>query len=140
MTATFAQIPFTGGTYSSSAQVLPVTTSLAISSNMGAPGPHSIAVATAGYYRLVANLQISGTVGSQAIFWFNQLLNGNSNIVNQYQLDILGNMVVSFETVVYCSSGTHLSLYITVSTGGSVILDSAFSAYSPSALFAYLID
>jgi hypothetical protein len=136
MTATFAQIPLTGGTYTSVAQRLPIIDSLAISSNMGTPGAHHIVINTDGYYRIGANVQIAGQSGTQSLFYLEQ----NSNIINQYFVDVLGVMVVAFETVIYANGGDTVTLYLTVGTGGAVIINPPSNLLYPSALFAYLID
>ena len=136
MTATFAQIPIQPGLYNSVAQRLPIIDALAISSNMGTPGNHHIMVNSEGYYRVVANLQITGVIGSQAVLYFEQ----NTTIINQYFLDVTGNMIVSFETVMNCNHNDTITLYLTVSTNGAVLINPANSPYYPSALSAYLID
>jgi len=136
MTATFAQYPIMSGTYTSVAQELTLIAAEGISNNVEVPsGSHHIQVAVDGYYRVGANLQITGKVGSQSLFYIKQ----NTNVVNQYFVDVLGNMMVAFETVIYASSGDGIFLYLTVSTGGAVILNGDNLLY-PSALFAYLID
>src|ERR1700677_2595059 len=113
MTATFAQIPIMGGTYTSSANKLPILIPLGLTINMGSSGSHHIQIKEDGYdgyYRIGANVQITGTIGSQSVFYLEQ----NSTLINQYFVDILGNMLVSFETVIYAVGGDQISLYLTV--------------------------
>ena len=136
MTATFAQIPFVSGTYTSVAQRLPIIDAQAISNNMRTPGADHIVIDVDGYYRIGANIQIAGVIGSQSLFYLEQ----NSNIINQYFVDVLGTMVVAFETVIYAVGGDTVTLYITVGTGGAVIINPPSNLLYPSALFAYLID
>ena len=137
MTATFAQYPIASGTYCSVAEVLPLVGSQSISNNMEVPsGSHHIQPAVDGYYRVGANIQIAGQTITQSVFYIKQ----NSNIINQYFVDVLGTMVVTFETVIYAHAGDSISLYLTVGTGGAVIINPPSNLLYPSALFAYLID
>ena len=137
MTATFAQYPITGGTYNSIAEKLVLIAAQGTSNNVQNPsGPKHIQIAVDGYYRVGANIQITGDVGSQSVFY----LERNSNIINQYFVDILGNMVVAFETVIYAVSGDQISLYLSVNTQGYVSINGQNNSFYPSALFAYLID
>ncbi len=142
---TFAQIPIIGGVYNSIAILLLLDDVRATYSNMEF-GPHYpvpntdgyvkyIEVTNPGYYRVAANLQISGVTGSQAVFYIKQ----NSNVINQYFLDIVGNMIVSFETTTYCAPNDKITLNLTVSTNGAVIINPPNSPTYPSALFAYLL-
>lgn len=136
MTATFAQIPFVSGTYTSIAQQLPLALSQVNSNNMGVPGDGYITIgSTSGYYRIGANIQIAGKIGSQSVFYIKH----NSTIIEQYFVDELGNQVVAFETIIYATAGDTISLHLTVGTGGAVIINPPNNLLYPSALFAYLI-
>lgn len=135
----FAQIPITGGTYNSIAQRLPLVDSAAVMVNM-TNGPHHIGVSYDGYYRVSANLQITGVIGSQAVVYIQQISGSQTNLINQYFLDITGNMVVSFENVIYGLVNDQISIYLTVSTNGAVIINPMNSPTYPSQLSAFILD